>query len=153
MSPSMHTLDALDVSFDDGHLVAGAGLLLPANSGGLLTGLALPLSRTVVYHYDASNRLDKVTDVRSNFTLYGYDAANRLNAITDQNNNLVTQNVYGADGRMTSQTLLASVPLGLGAGLWWFLSSNDLPSGGPQAIVLGIVALACFRKAIKGPPK
>jgi hypothetical protein len=30
MSPSSHTLDRLDVSFDDDHLVADAGLLLPA---------------------------------------------------------------------------------------------------------------------------
>jgi hypothetical protein len=49
--------------------------------------------------------------------------------------------------------LVALVPLGLGVGLWWFLSSNNVPSGGPQAIVLGIVALACLRKAINGPPE
>jgi len=30
MRPSSHTLDRLDVSFDDDHLVASAGLLLPA---------------------------------------------------------------------------------------------------------------------------
>src|SRR6266545_5961296 len=33
MQTSSHTLDRLDVSFDDDHLVASAGLLLPATLG------------------------------------------------------------------------------------------------------------------------
>lgn len=82
---------------------AGRQVSISRNTAGRVTLISLPDGRQVGYTY-VSNRLTGVTDLLGGTTTYTYDASNRLTDVTDQRGNAVVHNVYGADGRIASQT-------------------------------------------------
>ncbi|MFC4120496.1 polymorphic toxin-type HINT domain-containing protein [Nonomuraea zeae] len=61
--------------------------------------------RSVTYGYE-SDRLRTVTGPTGLATTYGYDAAGRMNAITDSRGHTYLANVYDANGRVATQTIL-----------------------------------------------
>jgi RHS repeat-associated protein len=62
--------------------------------------------RSVSYTYDSSGRLATATDAAGFAEQYGYDpATNGMNAVTDRRGNLVTQNWFDSNGRVTKQQL------------------------------------------------
>jgi RHS repeat-associated protein len=63
-----------------------------------------PRTRTK-YTYDSAGRLWKVKDPNNKTETFGYDSANRMTTVTDKRGNLVTTNVYDANGRVSQQTL------------------------------------------------
>jgi len=104
----------LTFSYTSGHItsISGNGVwtVTLGYTSGRLTSTSVPPSRSVSYHYNASNLLDQVTDLLSHLIKYTYTTSadapqppNLLKTITDQNNNVTTQNTYGADGRVTGQ--------------------------------------------------
>src|SRR5205085_2497157 len=60
--------------------------------------------RTVYYGYDSNNRLNVITDTQGFATRYTYEtgANSLLTQRYDQNNQLVMQNSYDKQGRLTS---------------------------------------------------
>jgi RHS repeat-associated protein len=85
---------------------AGRGSLTLAYTNGLLTTLtdwASP-ARTVVYQYDTSGRLWKVTDRESQTTTFTYDGTSaRIATITDARNHVALTLTYDAQGRVATQ--------------------------------------------------
>jgi RHS repeat-associated protein len=71
---------------------------------GLLTSIALPLSRTIHYTYTSGGRLASVTDAAGGVTSYTYNSAGLLASITDANGHRVVQNAYNSSGQVVSQT-------------------------------------------------
>ena len=74
-----------------------------AYTGGLLTRVTLPDGRFVAYGY-TSGLLTSVTDIAGNSYSYAYDGGSRLQSETDQDLHRVFFNVYGSDGRISTQT-------------------------------------------------
>jgi RHS repeat-associated protein len=60
-------------------------------------------ARVVAYGYDASNRLNSVTDRAGGVTQYTYDANSRLATIIDPNSNTALTVAYDTQGRVSSQ--------------------------------------------------
>jgi len=85
---------------------AGRGSLTLSYTNGLLTSItdwASP-ARSVVYQYDANNRLWKVTDREGKTTTYTYDGTSyRLATITNGRGKVVMTNTYDAQGRVATQ--------------------------------------------------
>ncbi|MEU7828647.1 RHS repeat-associated core domain-containing protein [Nonomuraea sp. NPDC049129] len=61
--------------------------------------------RSVTYGYEG-DRLKTVTGPTGQTTTYGYDTAGRMNAITDARDHTYLTNVYDANGRVATQTIL-----------------------------------------------
>ncbi|WP_329088017.1 RHS repeat-associated core domain-containing protein [Streptosporangium sp. NBC_01469] len=61
--------------------------------------------RSVTYDYEG-DRLRTVTGPTGHATTYGYDPAGRMNAITDARDHTYLTNVYDANGRVATQTIL-----------------------------------------------
>jgi RHS repeat-associated protein len=115
----------LTFTYTSGHITSisgnGAWSVTLGYTSGRLTSLSLPLSRSVGYHYNASNLLDKVTDIRGNFINYTYTTAadapqppNLVKTAQDQRGNVVAQNTYDATGRVASQIDARNHPLSYG---------------------------------------
>jgi RHS repeat-associated protein len=73
------------------------------NPQNLVSQVQTPDGRSVAYGY-TNGRLTSVTDVRGKTWTYTYDAGGRLQSIIDPLNHAEVTNVYGADGRVISQT-------------------------------------------------
>jgi RHS repeat-associated protein len=82
---------------------AGRQATISYNPQNLVSQVQTQDGRDVGYGYTAG-RLTSVTDVRGKTWTYTYDAGGRLEKITDPLNHAQVTNVYGADGRVTSQT-------------------------------------------------
>ncbi|UIX31629.1 DUF6531 domain-containing protein [Streptomyces sp. GQFP] len=74
-----------------------------AYAGDRLDKLTLADGRVVDYTY-TGDRLTSVTSLDHRTEAYGYDASGRIDKVTDARNKVVTANVYDALGRVTSQT-------------------------------------------------
>ena len=70
---------------------------------GLLSSIALPLSRTIKYAYNSAGQLTSVTDPAGNVTSYTYEPSGRLASITDANGHAVVQNTYNSSGQVIGQ--------------------------------------------------
>jgi YD repeat-containing protein len=79
------------------------------HTGGKISSIVLPGSgpldsRDVLYAYDASGRLQTVTDLRGQVWTYAYDGdSTRLASILDPNSHYVVRNTYDATGRLVEQ--------------------------------------------------
>ena len=76
------------------------------NAAGFVSALTDSLGRRVSYSYDGGGRLTQVIDPMGGVRTYTWDTAqNRVTAVHDPVGNLVIQNQYDSNGRVTSQTL------------------------------------------------
>jgi len=80
---------------------AGHVVKVSVDASGRVTKVALPDGRSVRYGY-SDGKLATVTDVMANTWRYTY-AGQLLQKIVDPRGNTVVTNVYGADGRVSSQ--------------------------------------------------
>jgi RHS repeat-associated protein len=62
-----------------------------------------PIGRTVLYTYDANDRLSLVTDPLGHVTRYTYDTEGRLETVTDPRGNVTERNTYDSAGRVIQQ--------------------------------------------------
>jgi RHS repeat-associated protein len=76
---------------------------LSYNASGLVSGVSAADERSVAYGY-TDGRLSSFTDVRGELWRYTYDDAGRLASIVDPLDHVEVGIVYGADGRVQSQT-------------------------------------------------
>lgn len=79
-------------------------LTLAYDSAGMLTTVTDPSSRVVTYSYDALGNLTQVKNPNNEITKYEYDSEHHITKVTDPRNNVVVNNVYDAEGRVTQQT-------------------------------------------------
>ena len=85
---------------------AGRGSLTLAYTGNRLTSVSdwLSPARTVTYGYDASGRLQTVTNRDGKTTTYGYDGqTQRVTSITDARGNVSLTLTYDAQGRVQTE--------------------------------------------------
>jgi RHS repeat-associated protein len=62
-----------------------------------------PLGRTTSYAYDANGDLVSVTDPLGGLTTFAYDAEHRITSITDPRGNKIINNTYDDEGRVIQQ--------------------------------------------------
>lgn len=82
----------------------GRWITFISNTNGVVTSATDNGGRTFAYTYDASNQLATVTDPAGGIRRYTWDANHRLMSVKDPNGNIIVQNVYDANGRVTQQT-------------------------------------------------
>ncbi|MGH3078100.1 MAG: DUF6531 domain-containing protein [Gaiellaceae bacterium] len=82
---------------------AGRQAAVAYNASSLVSSVSTQDGRSVSYAY-ASGRLASVTDVRGKQWAYSYDAGGRLATVVDPLNHVQVTNVYGAEGRVQTQT-------------------------------------------------
>lgn len=97
----------LTLAYSSGRLAsvtdaAGRVATVSYNGSNLVSQVALPDGRSVSYAY-TSGRLSSVTDVRGKVWTYTY-VGGRLATIVDPLSHTQVTNVYGQDGRVSSQT-------------------------------------------------
>ncbi len=123
------TADQMHYSFDSqGRLTAikdrnGEGVTVAYDAQGRRSSVTDAAGRQVTFSYDANNHLSKVTlpdgryvgfgytndqltsvtDLRGNTYSYTYDSSGRLQSEVDQNQHQVFYDVYGSDGRISTQ--------------------------------------------------
>jgi RHS repeat-associated protein len=73
-------------------------------SGNRITQALDNSGRTVGYAYDASGRLQTVTDAKGGTTVYTYNGANQMTQIRDPRNITYLTNAYDGNGRVQTQT-------------------------------------------------
>ncbi|MGK2958982.1 MAG: DUF6531 domain-containing protein, partial [Acidimicrobiales bacterium] len=92
-----------------GHLVSatsttGHGLTFTYN-GERVTRVEANDGRAVMYSYDPAGNLTSGTDPTGAITHYELDATGRITKITDPDGVMVIENTYGADGRVSHQSM------------------------------------------------
>lgn len=123
--------NAVLLSYDsNGNLVqitdtVGRKLSLSYDTNNRITHVADPIGRIVSYAYDGNNNLASVTDPASGITQYAYDGSHHVTTIVQPSSTTLLQNIYDAQGRVTSQTN--------GRGFTWQFAYNT-PSAGITTI-------------------
>ena len=75
------------------------------DASGRIQQITDPINRTVQYAYNASGSLDTLTDPAGGTTRYTYDAAGNLLTVVDSRGNTFVTNEYDAQSRVVRQTL------------------------------------------------
>jgi RHS repeat-associated protein len=75
------------------------------DASGRIQQITDPINRTVQYAYNAAGYLDTMTDPAGGITRYGYDATGNLLTVTDPRNIAYLTNEYDSASRVIRQTL------------------------------------------------
>ena len=81
----------------------GRSVTFTINAAGLVGAATDNTGRTFTYLYDASKQLQSVTDPLQGTRYYTWNATHRLESIKDPNGNVIVQNLYDANARVTRQ--------------------------------------------------
>jgi RHS repeat-associated protein len=81
----------------------GRTIQFTADSSDRITSAQDNTGRTFTYTYDTSGQLATVTDPAGGQRIYAWDSSHRLVSVRDPNGNLVVQNTYDANSRVTAQ--------------------------------------------------
>ena len=82
---------------------AGRTLTFTYGLNGKVASIADFSGRTVTYAYDSNDNLVRMTDPLDQDTLYAYDGQHRLLSVTDPAGQVLIQNTFDSQGRVTEQ--------------------------------------------------
>jgi len=99
----------------NGRISNSNGIAITRDAGGRITGMTFAPGKTVIYAYDANDRVTSVTDwtpAPNNVTTFTYDNANRLTSIT-RPNGVNQNNTWDNDSRLVgiSEGAISSINL------------------------------------------
>jgi len=103
----------------------GRSLTLSYDTQGHIVSVTDPMGHTETYAYDDADDLVSATDPLGGVTKYAYDSSHHVTQITLPNGNILLQNAYDSQGRVTSQTN--------GRGFTWQFA-YDTPAAGQTTI-------------------
>ena len=123
--------NTIQLSYDgNGNLVqitdtVGRTLVVTYDGSNRIAQIVDPIGRKTLFGYDDENNLVSATDPAGGVTQYVYDGSHRVISIVLPNGNTLLQNIYDAQGRVTSQTN--------GRGLAWNYA-YETPAAGQTTI-------------------